>query len=284
MAFHDTLKTSFQNFIDTCIGHTDISGIGDGKVKGAIGALDSELTASDNLKFNFSTDGEGNYGYLGADGSFIPFKSGGGAMSVMSAYQGTLATSQSVQFNANVGEYLLAFAAKNGSTVTFSGCDVLLTFDTTGYVGYAVSIYILRATSTTVVLQKNKADNFYVGIYHGSVGYRKDMEVAKGSGVYLPTAYNSTPLAQVQNATVSYNNATVGDFYIFSCLHSNAYTDGFTINGADLVFEFEGRGYSAYPVKFALVRAKSTTIGFTTGGWANGWYSRIYGCTVTKVE
>ena len=35
------------------------------------------LTASDNLKFQFATDGEGNYGYLGADDSFIPFKKGG---------------------------------------------------------------------------------------------------------------------------------------------------------------------------------------------------------------
>lgn len=35
--------------------------------------LVSSLTASDNLKFNFATDGEGNYGFLGADDSFIPF-------------------------------------------------------------------------------------------------------------------------------------------------------------------------------------------------------------------
>ena len=32
------------------------------------------LIASDNLKFQFATDGEGNYGYLGADDSFVPFK------------------------------------------------------------------------------------------------------------------------------------------------------------------------------------------------------------------
>lgn len=34
------------------------------------------LVAEDSLKFQFSTDGEGNYGYLGADGSFIPFSDG----------------------------------------------------------------------------------------------------------------------------------------------------------------------------------------------------------------
>ena len=38
----------------------------------------NDLTASDNLEFKFASDGEGNHGYLGADGSFIPFKSGSG--------------------------------------------------------------------------------------------------------------------------------------------------------------------------------------------------------------
>lgn len=33
----------------------------------------SNLTAGE-LQFQFATDGEGNYGYLGADGSLIPFK------------------------------------------------------------------------------------------------------------------------------------------------------------------------------------------------------------------
>ena len=33
------------------------------------------MLASDGLTFQFATDGEGNYGYLGADDSFIPFKS-----------------------------------------------------------------------------------------------------------------------------------------------------------------------------------------------------------------
>ena len=39
--------------------------------------LEDALTAN-GLRFRFETDGEGNYGYLGADGSFIPFSSGGG--------------------------------------------------------------------------------------------------------------------------------------------------------------------------------------------------------------
>ena len=37
-------------------------------------AVTNQLTSSDGLTFKFATDGEGNYGYLGADDSFIPFR------------------------------------------------------------------------------------------------------------------------------------------------------------------------------------------------------------------
>jgi len=39
-------------------------------------SIEAQLTAEDNLKFRFATDGDGNYGYRGADDSFVPFKSG----------------------------------------------------------------------------------------------------------------------------------------------------------------------------------------------------------------
>ena len=38
-------------------------------------ATNKNLVANDGLKFQFATDGEGRYGYLGADDSFIPFRS-----------------------------------------------------------------------------------------------------------------------------------------------------------------------------------------------------------------
>lgn len=37
--------------------------------------LNDSLTASDSLKFQFATDGEGNYGYLKCDDTFVPFSS-----------------------------------------------------------------------------------------------------------------------------------------------------------------------------------------------------------------
>lgn len=45
-------------------------------MRGFCNSLNNSLLASDNLKFQFATDGEGNYGYLGADDRFIPFKNG----------------------------------------------------------------------------------------------------------------------------------------------------------------------------------------------------------------
>lgn len=42
----------------------------------AVDNINESLTASDGLDFNFSTDGEGNYGYLKGDGTFVPFSSG----------------------------------------------------------------------------------------------------------------------------------------------------------------------------------------------------------------
>ena len=41
----------------------------------AVNVLNENLTAEDNLQFRFGKDGDGNYGYYGADGSLIPFKS-----------------------------------------------------------------------------------------------------------------------------------------------------------------------------------------------------------------
>lgn len=54
----------------------------------AVKELNSSLTASDNLKFRFATDGEGNYGYLRADDSFVPFKSGGEIIKIASGLSG----------------------------------------------------------------------------------------------------------------------------------------------------------------------------------------------------
>ena len=102
----------------------------------AIKQINESLVASDNLKFQFATDGEGNYGYLGADDSFIPFSSGGIkeiAIAQRGYYSGsgTIGTAiindkyrvgdTEVSANANVtytGEYMKS--VHNSSTITIT--------------------------------------------------------------------------------------------------------------------------------------------------------------------
>ena len=56
---------------------TSSSGFMSSTDKTNLNNINASLTASDNTKFRFATDGEGNYGYLKADDSFVPFKKGG---------------------------------------------------------------------------------------------------------------------------------------------------------------------------------------------------------------
>jgi hypothetical protein len=61
-----------------------VSGLEARTAQEAIDTLSDSLTASDNLKFQFATDGEGNYGYLKGDDTFVPFK---GSLELISTKQ-----------------------------------------------------------------------------------------------------------------------------------------------------------------------------------------------------
>lgn len=61
---------------DTIVPTVNCMGI---TVMSQVSAIKGDLTASDGLGFKFMTDGDGNYGYRGADDSFVPFSSGGSA-------------------------------------------------------------------------------------------------------------------------------------------------------------------------------------------------------------
>ena len=119
-------STSFDNS-ETVIVKSD-------NVQGAIVELDTavngnktfidnivaDLTASDNTKFRFATDGEGNYGFLKADDSFVPFKKGGNV------------TIDGVPFEGDVLNLVSEYVALNKSISTLpynflkGGCAVVL--------------------------------------------------------------------------------------------------------------------------------------------------------------
>lgn len=60
---------------DTIVPTVNCMGI---TVMSQVSAIKGDLTASDGLGFEFMTDGDGNYGYRGADDSFVPFSRSGG--------------------------------------------------------------------------------------------------------------------------------------------------------------------------------------------------------------
>ena len=79
----DELNTSINDTNYNLDNHThadattSASGFMSSTDKTNLNNINASLTASDNTKFRFATDGEGNYGYLKADDSFVPFKKGG---------------------------------------------------------------------------------------------------------------------------------------------------------------------------------------------------------------
>lgn len=83
--------------------------------------INESLVAEDNLKFRFSTDGEGRYGYLGADDSFIPFSVGG------------------VNIKFKYGGKLTASTNNSLSTINFPDkCSIVLAFSASGTSGVAI--------------------------------------------------------------------------------------------------------------------------------------------------
>ena len=96
----------------------------------AVKELNSSLTA-DTLKFQFATDGEGNYGYLGADDSFVPFRS---------RYIGAIC-SNSVALNKGKN-YIFFVYAYNYSTTTSADISISVSNATVDTLVYSKSTHI----------------------------------------------------------------------------------------------------------------------------------------------
>ena len=117
-------STSFDNS-ETVIVKSD-------NVQGAIVELDTavngnktlidtivaDLTASDNTKFRFATDGEGNYGFLKADDSFVPFKKGGNVTIDGVPFEGDVLNLLSRKFDIQVST--LPYTFSSGGAVIYN--------------------------------------------------------------------------------------------------------------------------------------------------------------------
>ena len=99
--------------------------------------MNDGLTASDNLKFRFSTDGEGNYGFLGADDCFIPFNANKCAFGLVT-FSTTNSTSVSYGFKA---KYLCVTFSKAENTHNYGATYYNSDIDTSKVWMYNGSAY-----------------------------------------------------------------------------------------------------------------------------------------------
>lgn len=118
-----------------------------GKAAGALAVkeLNDSLVAEDNLKFQFATDGEGNYGYLGADDSFIPFKS------VSFEKVGAFADNASVEIGKKY--LILAYYTGTSDIPTPIGCEIIKQSDNIKAAssgGHSGRFLYVKATSNTI--------------------------------------------------------------------------------------------------------------------------------------
>lgn len=129
-----------------------------------VNEIDKSLTASDNLKFRFATDGEGNYGYLGADDSFIPFKSGSKAQLLWHNNNPTSTfNAQTITFNDNkYSHYVIKIRTRNNINI-FPTIVLIETNKTvTDYYGGGF-FYIPGNTSITRIITKTTSNSITFG-------------------------------------------------------------------------------------------------------------------------
>lgn len=138
-----------------------------------VNQLNNSLTASDSLKFQFATDGEGNYGYLKGDDTFVPFKSGYIDMfNNLETIEAKSGISSNKSISVEIGKtYLLFTVNGNGSGynayTNVSASDIISTIKL-GY--YSVAPYwngggntvasckldIIKASETSITLSIGK--------------------------------------------------------------------------------------------------------------------------------
>lgn len=130
---------------------------------GAVNELNSSLGG-----MKFGIDGDGNYGYYGADGSLIPFKSGfGGANIYMS---GTNSGNLAKVENANIGQYFYGFGYDESTkkfTVLYDGTYSYMISTTSSYTSlYINDKQIAYSSPSSKILYKTielkKGDTGYI--------------------------------------------------------------------------------------------------------------------------
>ena len=143
----------------------------------------------------FGKDGDGNYGYYGADGSLIPFK-GSKVIAILCRNSSTtLSIAKGTTFNDL--EYCTATNSKTDTvtkTVTFNkSCKVLLLHTTTSTNANYVS---------TVTITLNDEEIFTDSVNGTTINSYKQVEFTAKAGDVLEIKYSSSNIAFVAGQTI----------------------------------------------------------------------------------
>jgi hypothetical protein len=150
----DSFSAENMNNLETRIGNE-------------FGEINKSLTASDNLKFRFATDGEGNYGYLGADDSFIPFNSSYKAQLLWRNNNPTsIFNAQTVTFKDNkYSHYVIKIHTRNDINIVPTIVLVEANKTVTNYYGGGF-FYTPGNTSITRIITKTTSNSITFGNTH----------------------------------------------------------------------------------------------------------------------
>lgn len=161
--------TNNYDEIKGILGDTDISGIADGTVTGAIGQTNSDLSSKNDLKLatdsnasiRFGVDADGNYGYIkaGAD-TVTPFKTSGEAVLV-----GTYSSSTTIDVSAYGATSADQFICSCMSTNPYCSVSLWNIASTGASAGYTPPSVSLNGDKLTITV----ASVTCVG-YYGSYG------------------------------------------------------------------------------------------------------------------
>lgn len=204
-----------------------------------LGFVDSEvtdeikagLTAGDGLMFRFAEDGEGNHGYLAADGSFIPFKSGGAggdAVFVPMYIVNGSARTTDVYTNNSGKDVTIYYCVRSGASGSGSSPYAKINVD---------GATIVSLTSLTT-------------LYEGSVSVPNGskLQVYTNTNIYFIGSFSSLPFEKnvpIEDHVPSKEGAIIEPIYSASVKQSTGLTftpdddiRAFTICDANIVYAF----------------------------------------------
>ena len=198
--------------------------------KTLIDTIVADLTASDNTKFRFATDGVGNYGFLKADDSFVPFKKGGNVTIDGVPFEGDVLNLVSESIAKNESISTLPYNFSESSAVVLNN-EIHILGSYTGNFNY--SNYHYKFNSSTWTSVSTLPYNFYTG---SAVVLNNEIHIMGGhdSSCYTKhykydgstwTSVSALPYNFYSGSAVIYNN----DIHIMGGYDSSCYTKHYSI-------------------------------------------------------